>query len=408
MGCVALAVCAPAKGDVVELGATMPGYFEASVASYQVLSQEFSIAQPIYVNDVLLFMSGYGTDQFNFWLTNDIDPGASDSNVILEASATFPNSGGALNAQQQITGDWVSIPLDLELYPGNYFITLDSAQTNVGQGWVGALPSSIIATSVGTVGAALYATPPCGTIDSAFAPASSFEYLDATTYEMGVPYFDTPYLFEVVVPEPPAVIYLGTIVGFFALKRCRGARRGHLFRVAQRTACCPLDASATTCMSGCNTANSKLEQISGDVSGVMGDVKSAQSVLEQHGSELKRVTGDMGVMSGLIATNSKELAELRELGDRNYLEFDLKRSSTAQKIGGIQLQLAKADPKRNRFTLDVVADDKRVEKKDRTINEPVQLYVAGNRQPYEIVVNNVKKDEVTGYLAVPKVTMARR
>jgi len=157
-----------------------------------------------------------------------------------------------------------------------------------------------------------------------------------------------------------------------------------------------------------NTANSKLEQISGDVSGVMGDVKSAQSVLEQHGSELKRVTGDMGVMSGLIATNSKEQAELRELGDRNYLEFDLKRSSTAQKIGGIQLQLAKADPKRNRFTLDVVADDKRVEKKDRTINEPVQLYVAGNRQPYEIVVNNVKKDEVTGYLAVPKVTMARR
>ncbi len=157
-----------------------------------------------------------------------------------------------------------------------------------------------------------------------------------------------------------------------------------------------------------NTANSKLEQISGDVSGVMGDVKSAQSVLEQHGSDLKRVTGDMGVMSGLIATNSKELAELRELGDRNYLEFDLKRNSAAQKIGGIQLQLAKADPKRNRFTLDVLADDKRVEKKDRTVNEPVQLYVAGNRQPYEIVVNNVKKDEVTGYLAVPKVTMARR
>ncbi|MGA8580036.1 MAG: hypothetical protein WB579_15230, partial [Bryobacteraceae bacterium] len=69
---------------------------------------------------------------------------------------------------------------------------------------------------------------------------------------------------------------------------------------------------------------------------------------------------------------------------------------------------AEADPKRNRFTLAVLADDKRVEKKDRTINEPVQLYVAGNRQPYEIVVNDVKKNEVTGYLAIPKVTMARR
>jgi hypothetical protein len=157
-----------------------------------------------------------------------------------------------------------------------------------------------------------------------------------------------------------------------------------------------------------STTNSKLDQISGDVSGVKGDIKNAQSVLDQHGFELKRVTGDLGVMSGLIATNGSELAQLREMGDRNYLEFDLKKSGVAQKIGGIQLQLAKADPKRNQFTLSVVANDKRVEKRDRTINEPVQLYVSGNRQPYEIVVNNVKKDEVTGYLAIPKVTMARR
>lgn len=157
-----------------------------------------------------------------------------------------------------------------------------------------------------------------------------------------------------------------------------------------------------------STANSKLDQISGDVSGVKGDVRSAQSVIDQHGNELKRVTGDMGVLSGLIATNAKDLAKLREMGDRDYLEFDLKKTGVAQKIGGIQLQLAKADPKRNRFTLSVLADNKRVEKQDRTINEPVQLYVGNNRQPYEIVVNSVKKDEVTGYLAIPKVTMARR
>jgi chromosome segregation ATPase len=157
-----------------------------------------------------------------------------------------------------------------------------------------------------------------------------------------------------------------------------------------------------------NTTNSKLDQVSGEVNGVKGDVKNAQAVLDAHGNELKRVTGDMGVMSGLIATNGKELAQLREMGDRNYLEFDLKKTGAARKLGGIQLQLAKADPKRNQFTLTVLADDKRIEKKDRSINEPVQLYVGGNRQPYEIVVNSVKKDEVTGYLAIPKVTMARR
>jgi len=157
-----------------------------------------------------------------------------------------------------------------------------------------------------------------------------------------------------------------------------------------------------------SSASSKLTEISGDVSSVKGDVASTQSALQQTGSELKRVNGDMGVMSGLIATNHKELLELRELGERDYLEFDLKKNGGMQKVGGMQLALGKADPKRNRFTLDVLADDKRVEKRDRTINEPVQLYVAGSRLPYEIVINQVNKDEVVGYLAVPKVKMAKR
>jgi hypothetical protein len=55
-----------------------------------------------------------------------------------------------------------------------------------------------------------------------------------------------------------------------------------------------------------------------------------------------------------------------------------------------------------------LADDKRVEKRDRSINEPVQFYVSRARQPYEIVVNEVQKDRVVGYLAVPKVLSASR
>lgn len=163
------------------------------------------------------------------------------------------------------------------------------------------------------------------------------------------------------------------------------------------------------------TASSKLDAVSTDVTGVKTDVSgvkekvaSTDAELEKTGTELKRVVGDMGVMSGLIATNGKDLAALRELGDRNYIEFDLSRHDASKKIGDITLTLKKSDPKRNRYTVEVLADDKRLEKRDRTINEPVQLYVSGNKQPYEIVVNEVKKDEVIGYLATPKVKMARR
>ena len=156
------------------------------------------------------------------------------------------------------------------------------------------------------------------------------------------------------------------------------------------------------------TAAAKIGEISGDVTGIKTNVASTQEELTKTGTDLKRVMGDMGVMSGLIATNSTQLGALKELGDRDYIEFRLKKSDTKQKVGDMQLILAKADPKHNRFTLRVMADDKMVEKRDRTINEPVQLYLAGNRLPQEIVVNEVNKDEIVGYVAVPKVKIARR
>jgi chromosome segregation ATPase len=145
-----------------------------------------------------------------------------------------------------------------------------------------------------------------------------------------------------------------------------------------------------------------------DVSGVKTDVASTKDGLEKTGAELKRAVGDMGVMSGLIATNSKDLQALRDLGERNYVEFDLSKAKTEQKIGDVVVALRKSDPKHNRYTVAVTADDKIVEKRDKTINEPVQVYVHNSKQPYEIVVNQVKKDEIVGYLSTPKVTLARQ
>jgi hypothetical protein len=164
-----------------------------------------------------------------------------------------------------------------------------------------------------------------------------------------------------------------------------------------------------------DTTSSKFTAVTTDVDGVKANVETvktnvaaAQSDIEKTSADLKRAMGDMGVMSGLIATNAKDLDSLRALGERNYFEFDINKKDAAKKVGDIMLTLKKTDPKRNRFTMDVLADDRHVEKRDKTINEPVQLYVSGNMQPYEIVINQVTKDHVTGYLATPKVKLARR
>jgi len=161
-----------------------------------------------------------------------------------------------------------------------------------------------------------------------------------------------------------------------------------------------------------SSATAKLnEDVSGvktDVGTVRTDLSTARTDIDKTGAELKRAVGDMGVMSGLIATNGKDLQALRDLGERNYFEFDLEKGAMTKKVGNVTLTLKKADPKRNRYTIAVAADDKVVEKRDKTINEPVQLYTAASKQPYEIVVNQVKKDGVVGYLATPKVSVASR
>jgi cell division protein FtsB len=157
-----------------------------------------------------------------------------------------------------------------------------------------------------------------------------------------------------------------------------------------------------------SAAAERIDGITTQVGSVKTDVDSAKSDILQTKSDLQRARGDMGEISGLIATNSKEIQMLRDLGDRNIYEFTLTKGVSPQKVGDIQITLRKADAKRNRFTLAVLADDKNVEKKDRTVNEPVQFYTSNARQPYELVVNEVTKDKVRGYLATPKVHAARR
>jgi hypothetical protein len=156
-----------------------------------------------------------------------------------------------------------------------------------------------------------------------------------------------------------------------------------------------------------NTANTKIGEVSTEVSSVKTDVASTKSTLDKTIADLKSTKGDLGVQSGLIATNGKELAALRALGERNYFEFTLPKAKTPQKVGDIQLQLSKTDVKKNKYTVLVFADDKSVEKKDKGLNEPIQFYTSKAKQPYEIVVNEVKKDTIVGYLATPKVTSTR-
>jgi hypothetical protein len=150
-----------------------------------------------------------------------------------------------------------------------------------------------------------------------------------------------------------------------------------------------------------DAANAKIADVGTDVTGVKSEVANQKSTLAQTISDLKSVRGDLGGTQSLVATNGKELDELIKRGERNIVKFNIsKKTKGYQKVGDISLVLKNADPKKNKFSLDVMADDKVVEKKDRNVNEPLQFYVSNSL--YELVVNTVGKDTVAGYLSTPK------
>jgi DNA repair exonuclease SbcCD ATPase subunit len=150
----------------------------------------------------------------------------------------------------------------------------------------------------------------------------------------------------------------------------------------------------------------KIGAVATEVGGAKKDIESTRTDLEATKSKLDRATGDMGVMSGLIARNHDDLEDLKRKGDRNYYEFTLQKSKTPQRVGPVQMSLNKTDQKKSKYTMTVLADDKSIEKKDKTAGEPIQFYVKGSARltPYEVVVFDVGKNQITGYLATPKDT----
>jgi chromosome segregation ATPase len=158
-----------------------------------------------------------------------------------------------------------------------------------------------------------------------------------------------------------------------------------------------------------NEQKEQIGQVSGevagvktDVGGVKTDVASTKADLEATKAKLQTAVGDLGVQSGLIANTRGDLEVLKHKGDRNYYEFTLLKGAKPQPVATVSLQLKKADTKHGKYTMNVSADDKTIEKRDRNISEPIQFYSGRDHLLFELVVWSLDKNKATGYLSTPK------
>jgi len=151
-----------------------------------------------------------------------------------------------------------------------------------------------------------------------------------------------------------------------------------------------------------SAVSSAVTDVKTDVGGVKTDVAKTQSDLATAVGQLTSMRGDLDGHSSLIARNHDELELLKHKGDRNYYEFTITKGEK-KPVSTISLELKKSDQKKSRFTVVVYADDIKVEKKDKNINEPLQFYTGKDRMLYELVVNSIgAKNQITGYISTPK------
>ena len=148
-------------------------------------------------------------------------------------------------------------------------------------------------------------------------------------------------------------------------------------------------------------ADAKIGTVSGDVKTVAANLDATKRDLADSRRDITDVRSSL---SAQIARNASELSDLRKKGERDFFEFDVAKPKKGEmtRVADIQLLLRKTDPKKAKYDVLIQVDDSKLEKKDRTANEPVQFLVGRDKLRYEIVVNFVDKDRIRGYLSTPK------
>ena len=180
------------------------------------------------------------------------------------------------------------------------------------------------------------------------------------------------------------------------------ATRADALQREQRVAAARIAEQAAEEKKDVGAVSGEVGAVKTDVGGVKTDVAATKASLEATIAKLQGTIGDLGVQSGLIANTRSDLEALKHKGDRQYYEFTLLKGAKPQAYSTVALQLKKTDAKRGKYTLNVTADDKTIEKKDKNQSEPVQFYTGRDHMLYELVVWTVDKNKITGYLSTPK------
>jgi len=128
-----------------------------------------------------------------------------------------------------------------------------------------------------------------------------------------------------------------------------------------------------------------------------------QAQLDAQGKAIEETRGDLTntrtELTGSIAKTHDELVVLEKKG---YFEFDLQKSKQFTHEGPVGVSLRKANLKHQYADLELMVEDRDLVQKHVNLDQPVMFYQPDTELPIQVVINDITKDHIHGYVSAPK------
>ncbi len=148
---------------------------------------------------------------------------------------------------------------------------------------------------------------------------------------------------------------------------------------------------------------SQLDQQKQQLSDQQKQLQDTQANLDKTRTDLQNnLDSTRTELNGGIAKNHEELVALQRKGERNYYEFDLLKSKQFHREGPLSISVRKVNVKHGFADLTMLVNDAELTRKHVNLFEPIMFRPEGYTAPVEIVINNVQKNRIHGYVSEPK------
>jgi hypothetical protein len=152
------------------------------------------------------------------------------------------------------------------------------------------------------------------------------------------------------------------------------------------------------------TLDARLRQVETDQTAQRAQMAQVEANLKQDISAVREENGrDLSGVRHQEEINSRDLGAISQKLDRERIDFELTKGQSKELVPGISLRIRGMNPAYQRYhgALWLLQDHRTVWLRDQSVHEPVRFFHKDGGEPYELVVTDVTRKAVVGYLLAP-------